>query len=37
MSITAKEVFELRNLTGAGVMDCKKALRGSRGRYRESP
>lgn len=26
MSITAKEVFELRNLTGAGVMDCKKAL-----------
>jgi len=26
MSATAKEVFELRNLTGAGVMDCKKAL-----------
>ncbi|MDI3543620.1 MAG: elongation factor Ts [Candidatus Atribacteria bacterium] len=26
MSATAKEVFELRNRTGAGVMDCKKAL-----------
>ena len=26
MSATAKEVFELRNLTGAGVMDRKKAL-----------
>ncbi|MBQ3021418.1 MAG: elongation factor Ts [Bacilli bacterium] len=24
--ITAKEVSELRNLTGAGMMDCKKAL-----------
>ena len=24
--ITAKQVSELRNLTGAGMMDCKKAL-----------
>ncbi len=26
MSITAKQVMELRNRTGAGMMDCKKAL-----------
>ena len=26
MSITAKEVNELRQLTGSGMMDCKKAL-----------
>lgn len=26
MSYDAKVVYELRNLTGAGVMDCKKAL-----------
>ncbi len=26
MSITAKDVKELRNSTGAGMMDCKKAL-----------
>lgn len=26
MAITAKEVKELRELTGAGMMDCKKAL-----------
>src|SRR3954465_14330515 len=26
MAITAKEVGELRNRTGAGMMDCKKAL-----------
>lgn len=26
MAITAKEVNELRKLTGAGMMDCKKAL-----------
>ena len=24
--ISAKQVSELRNLTGAGMMDCKKAL-----------
>ena len=26
MAITAKEVNELRKKTGAGMMDCKKAL-----------
>ena len=26
MAITAKDVKELRELTGAGMMDCKKAL-----------
>src|SRR5262245_46390882 len=26
MTITASQVNELRNLTGAGLMDCKKAL-----------
>ena len=26
MEITAKQVKELRELTGAGMMDCKKAL-----------
>ena len=26
MSFDAKEVFELRKMTGAGVMECKKAL-----------
>ncbi|MEZ4687457.1 MAG: translation elongation factor Ts [Bacteroidia bacterium] len=26
MSISAKDVMNLRNLTGAGMMDCKKAL-----------
>jgi elongation factor Ts len=26
MAITAKQVKELRELTGAGMMDCKKAL-----------
>ena len=26
MNITAAQVNELRNLTGAGLMDCKKAL-----------
>lgn len=31
MSIEAKEVFELRKLTGAGVMECKKALEESEG------
>ena len=25
-NISAKEVYKLRDLTGAGVMDCKKAL-----------
>ena len=26
MSISAKAVMELRKMTGAGIMDCKKAL-----------
>ena len=26
MAITAKEVNKLRKMTGAGMMDCKKAL-----------
>lgn len=26
MAITAKQVNELRKITGAGMMDCKKAL-----------
>ena len=26
MAVTAAQVNELRNLTGAGLMDCKKAL-----------
>ena len=30
--ITAKDVKELRERTGAGMMDCKKALTG-RGKY----
>ncbi len=31
MEITAKEVMELRKLTGVGMMDCKKALKESGG------
>ena len=31
MSVTASQVYELRNLTGAGLMDCKKALTESGG------
>lgn len=31
MSVTASQVNELRNLTGAGLMDCKKALTESGG------
>lgn len=31
MAITAKEVKELRELTGAGMMDCKKALTATEG------
>ncbi len=31
MSITAKQVAELRGQTGAGLMDCKKALTESEG------
>ena len=32
-TITAKEVSELRKATGAGMMDCKKALKESGGDY----
>lgn len=31
MAITTKEITELRNRTGAGMMDCKKALEESSG------
>jgi len=31
IQITAKDVKELRNKTGAGMMDCKKALQGANG------
>jgi elongation factor Ts len=31
MAITAKDIQKLRDLTGAGVMDCKKALDESKG------
>lgn len=31
MPITAKDIQELRNRTGAGMMDCKKALEESKG------
>ena len=33
MAITAKEVNELRKMTGAGMMDCKKALTESEGDF----
>ena len=33
MAITAKEVKELREATGAGMMDCKKALQECEGDY----
>ena len=32
--ISAKDVAALRKITGAGMMDCKKALRGDRRRHR---
>jgi elongation factor Ts len=31
MSITASAVNELRKMTGAGMMDCKKALQETNG------
>ena len=31
MAISAKQVQELRSKTGAGIMDCKKALAESEG------
>ena len=36
MSITAKDVNELRKKTGAGMMDCKKALTESNGNMEEA-
>ena len=30
-NISAKDVYKLRDLTGLGVMDCKKALEESEG------
>lgn len=36
MAITAKEVNELRKMTGAGMMDCKKALTEANGDYEKA-
>jgi elongation factor Ts len=36
MAITAKEVNELRKMTGAGMMDCKKALVEADGDYEKA-
>ena len=36
MAITASQVAELRSLTGAGLMDCKKALEESGGNIEAS-
>ncbi len=33
MAITASMVKELREMTGAGMMDCKKALTENRWKY----
>lgn len=33
MEIAAKDVMKLRNITGAGMMDCKKALLESKGDF----
>ncbi|MGB5931232.1 MAG: elongation factor Ts, partial [Cyclobacteriaceae bacterium] len=33
MAITAKEVNKLRQMTGAGMMDCKKALTEAEGDF----
>ena len=38
MAITAQDVNKLRQMTGAGMMDCKKALtRKPEGRLRTKP
>ncbi|MGY6559444.1 MAG: translation elongation factor Ts [Nitritalea sp.] len=36
MAITAKEVNELRKMTGAGMMDCKKALTEAEGDFEKA-
>ncbi len=33
MAVTAKDVGDLRKATGAGMMDCKKALQESNGDF----
>ena len=33
MSISAKDVKKLRDMTGAGMMDCKKALTETEGDF----
>jgi elongation factor Ts len=36
MSISAKDVNQLRKMTGAGMMDCKKALEEANGNFEEA-
>ncbi|MEY4866533.1 MAG: hypothetical protein RLY64_787, partial [Bacteroidota bacterium] len=36
MSITASDVNKLRQMTGAGMMDCKKALEEAAGNFEEA-
>ena len=36
MSISAKDVMKLREATGAGMMDCKKALQETGGDFDEA-
>ena len=36
MSISASAIKELRETTGAGMMDCKKALEAAKGDYQEA-
>ncbi|RJQ43204.1 MAG: elongation factor Ts, partial [Gaiellales bacterium] len=36
MTVSAKEVKELREKTGAGMMDCKKALADTGGDFDEA-
>ena len=36
MAITAAEVNKLRQMTGAGMMDCKKALEEANGDYEKA-
>ena len=36
MAITAQEVNKLRQMTGAGMMDCKKALTEAEGDFEKA-
>ena len=36
MSFTAQDVAKLREMTGAGMMDCKKALQQTEGNMEEA-